>query len=131
MNLRNQIYKFFALLQWVLISGIIFYLSSQSSIEFLPKEIWNFDKLVHLAAYMVYGGSTFLMLYSIFVNNIKVKYIMVLTVIIGAFFSATDEIHQSYTPGRDSDFFDFLADFIGIVVSIILFYYLLKKIKKK
>jgi VanZ family protein len=55
--------------------------------------------------------------------------IFLYSLIIGIAFAGFDEIHQSFTPGRDSDFYDFLSDLAGILMSILIFNLILKKSK--
>ena len=51
----------------------------------------------------------------------------------GAFsvvFAASDEIHQAFVPGRQTDVMDWLADVAGICISSYIYYYKsLNKIK--
>lgn len=129
MNLNNKNIRIISLLQWILVSYIIYYFSSQSRIEFVPSEIWNYDKIVHFFVFLFYGFSTGLMLYINLYLKGKLNTILILTLLIGLIFGASDEIHQRFTPGRNSDFFDFLADFLGVLVSVILFRLILNKFK--
>ena len=42
-------------------------------------------------------------------------------VLLVAAFGATDELHQSFTPGRCSDFYDWLADTLGAATFVVLY----------
>jgi len=50
--------------------------------------------------------------------------------IIGIIYGLTDELHQSFVPGRTSDIYDFLVDLIGIILSLCLFNLILKALNK-
>jgi len=43
-------------------------------------------------------------------------------------FAASDEIHQAFVPGRETDVMDWLADVAGICISGYIYYY--KSLKK-
>ncbi|MCK9252282.1 MAG: VanZ family protein [Clostridiales bacterium] len=44
-----------------------------------------------------------------------------LSFIIGALYAASDELHQSFVPGRASQWSDFLVDLAGIVLAILIY----------
>jgi VanZ family protein len=125
-NFKNKIIKFLLILQWLIITGGIYYFSSQQSIEFLPSKIWDYDKLVHFFVFLIYGFSSISMIIG-FNSGLKLGKILFISAIIGIAFGGIDEIHQSFTPGRNPDFYDFCADLIGVLVSILSFKLILKK----
>ena len=45
----------------------------------------------------------------------------------GLLYTAFDEVHQSWIPGRVGDVLDWTADAIGILLATALFYWLVKK----
>jgi len=98
-------------------------------VEFSPQSILNCDKLLHLTSFFFYGISTQLFINTIFINRRKSTRIL-FVLIIGIIYPLTDEFHQSFVPGRTSDIFDFLADFIGIILSLSLFNLILKGLNK-
>ncbi len=63
-------------------------------------------------------------------NNITVKRAVWFVLLFGALFAVSDEIHQSFVPGRDPDFFDWLADCVGISISLLLINFANKIIQK-
>jgi len=91
-------------------SGLIYYLSSQSTLP-VPY-VFNFqDKILHFIEYFI--------LYLLFIKgtNFK-KNIIVLFVV--TFFAATDEIHQYFVEGRVMSIADWLADATGATVALLL-----------
>lgn len=121
---KNRLVKYLFVIQWILLSAIIFYLSHQNKIQFLPSSILQYDKVLHFIAYFTYGISTFTMLYTVKRTERKIIHIgLVLSVL----FAISDEIHQFFVPGRMMDFYDFIADLLGILFSILFFHLILKR----
>jgi VanZ family protein len=90
--------------QWgpaVAYAGLIFYLSSQSSFP-VPGRLWDFDKVIHFIEYGVFA-----------VLLLRATRSPLISLLIAAAYGVSDELHQSFTPGRDCSAFDALADCIG------------------
>jgi len=90
----------------------IFALSCLSSVEvekLSPFNLW--DKLEHFSAYT--GGAFFLAMAFRFSTRWAGWKSMLIAAALVSFFGATDEYHQSFTPGRDSDIHDWYADSLG------------------
>jgi VanZ family protein len=84
------------------------------------------DKVEHMSAFFILG--VLLNLTLIFQNKypkLKVKNSLY-TLLIGSCYGIFDELHQLFIPGRDCDFFDFTADFSGLVLAVIFIILLLK-----
>ena len=88
---------------------LIFYLSSQEAIP-APQLFPHQDKVMHLVEYAPLGW-------------LSLKAFMPATVtgfLAGVGFSlayaASDEVHQSFVPGRDASVTDWLADAVGILI---------------
>ena len=102
------------------------YLSSQETIEQMP-DFWNADKLVHcvcfagLSFWVAFGTGT----------NLPAKWRILLPVIIVSLYGIVDEIHQSFTPGRSSSPFDWMADTLGAVIGSLVFFYLCRFISAR
>lgn len=88
--------------------GLIFYLSSRHNIP-LPDLPKNFDKVIHMCAYIPLAYLFYLSLKKSGIN----KYVFVIAVICASIYGITDELHQVFVPGRDADAFDFAADTLG------------------
>jgi VanZ family protein len=82
--------------------------------------ILSWDKLLHFGAYFGYG---ILMQIAVIPNATKKnkKYQIFIVILLSALFAVSDEIHQSFVPGRDADLFDVLADLLGALTSLLLY----------
>lgn len=98
-------------------------------VEFLPDSLLSHDKLLHLTGFFFYGISTQLFINTLFTNKKKSSKI-IFVLIIGIIYSISDEFHQSYVPGRNSDIYDFLTDLVGIILSLLIFNLILKVFDK-
>ncbi len=101
----------------LLASVAIIIASSRQDIQLPDLGLWNTDKLLHLIAYFFYG--IFLL---IFINgNFKLSKgkTILIAIVVGLLFAASDEWHQSFVPGRTASIYDFIADAIGIALSTI------------
>lgn len=116
------------LLKWVpavVICSISVYLSSQPTIEKMPS-FWNADKLVHVVCF---GGLSF---WVAFACNLKANSLkeIILPLSIVSIYGIIDEIHQSFTPGRSCSVFDWIADTVGAFLGALIFFLIIKIIKR-
>ncbi len=105
--------------------GIIFFLSSLPGI-LLPHPIIGFDKVLHIIAYTGLGFLS----YQVMVNykkgqKISFLILMLIPFIFCLLYGISDEIHQSFVPGRDPDVYDVIADGIGSSIGIFVYHRLL------
>ena len=102
-------------------AGVIFYLSSQPSID-TPSLFPGQDKLFHMIAFGVLGF--FLMGGMKTMGNGyrtgQVWFVVVLVMLYGLL----DEFHQYFVPGRTMDIYDVLADVAGALLGAWSMYYL-------
>ena len=78
----------------------------------IPKSyIFTLDKLIHIVEYFILG----VLLY--FSNVGITKYSIILSLILGIFYSFIDELYQSTVFARDASGFDVIADIIGLILS--------------
>jgi VanZ family protein len=117
----RSIYLLFYILPACAYGGVIFYLSSLTS---LPEEVpsfWGFDKITHFIEYFVFG----FLVYRCFTgrkNDGDARRRSIFwTVSIGVFYAMTDEWHQSFVPGRDPSLWDALFDTLGVAFAAITF----------
>ncbi len=114
---RNISSNIIRILKW-LPSSFIFctswYLSSQETIEHFPS-FWNADKLVHC---ICFAGFSF---WVSFACAIKTRKNLCLPLFIVSAYGIIDEIHQSFTPGRSSSIFDWIADTLGALLGALSF----------
>lgn len=88
------------------------------------------DKVLHFGAYGLLSVLLYLNLY--FQDKIEVlnKFPATFTVLIASIYGLLDEIHQMLVPGRSADFLDWLADFSGSLVAVLITGYLIRRIKE-
>jgi VanZ family protein len=92
----------------------IVYLSSQSKID-LPDGPWEGrDKLIHASVYGVLG-----VLYALTARRATTRATAV-AIAAAVIFGATDELHQSFVPGRDASLLDLVADTVGAAVGALV-----------
>lgn len=105
------------LLHWVpaiFLAALIFYLSSQSD---PPGADLGPDYVLHSWGYALFGAALLWGLTSGMSENLA--WGVVLTAwILAVLYGASDEIHQSFVPGRDPSWWDLTADSLGAVVGI-------------
>ena len=92
----------------------IYWLSDQSS---LPAPMWfdYQDKLYHAGAYFVMG----LLAWHGFKNQVSSPIILaLLSLSFCSLYGLSDEWHQSFVVGRDSDSADWLADTLGSALAV-------------
>jgi VanZ family protein len=98
----------------LLVAGGIWFLSSQSILP-QPKGILGFDKIQHLIAYLVLAGTIGPWISPEFWRTRRVLAFILVTIITSAY-GVIDEIHQYFTPGRDCNVWDWIADTLGAVL---------------
>jgi VanZ family protein len=110
--------RFWYSLPAVLIAVTIFWLSNATHPEFPHIGIEWEDKIAHSLAYFIFGISLIMFLLSNTKWDSRNK-IAIVTIIIGALYGFSDELHQYFIPGRDAEFLDWVADIVGISISLI------------
>ena len=103
------------------IFGCSWYLSSQETIEQMP-DFWNADKLVHCVCF---AGLTFWVAFGVG-TKLPVKWRIAIPIIIVSLYGVIDEIHQSFTPGRETSVLDWCADTTGAIIGSVVFFYVCK-----
>ena len=98
-------------------AGLIFFLSSQSSFP-VPKEIWNFDKVIHCVEY---GVLAFLVARAVRPADRAALWPAAVAVWVAILYGVSDEFHQSFVPGRSSDVYDVVADSVGAALGAAVF----------
>ena len=88
------------------------------------------DKIEHFGAYGLLSAILYLNL--LFQEKFKLfsKYPATFTLIVASLYGMVDELHQLFVPGRSADVRDWLADFIGAVLGVIIIRIILQKIKQ-
>jgi VanZ family protein len=88
------------------------------------------DKINHFGAYGLLSVLLYLNLY--FQDRIKLfnRYPATFTLLIASIYGMLDEIHQMYVPGRSAEFLDWLADFSGSLMAVLITGYLIKRFRE-
>ena len=81
------------------------------------------DKLLHVAAFFVYGLSSQFAILGTFRtwSNNKTR---VIALLIGASYGLLDELHQMVVPGRNSTYTDWIADVLGLMLALMFTHWL-------
>ena len=78
----------------------------------IPKSfIFSLDKLIHIVEYFTLGVLLYFSIVGI------TKYSIILSLILGIFYSFIDELYQSTVFARDASGFDVIADIVGLILS--------------
>lgn len=111
----------------VLYYVLIFYLSSRS--YEVKIDILFFDKVVHLVEFAFLG---FLLSFGYFMSlksSLMVK--AGLTFSSGILLGTLDELHQYLVPLRSTEILDVIADAIGILIGLFVYFYFSRTVKGK
>lgn len=84
-------------------------------------------KGAHLSIYTLVG---ILMMSFISTYNIKLKYRFLISILVGLVYASSDEIHQSFIPGRNASIIDVGIDASGVLLGIILVLIIISAYKK-
>ncbi len=99
----------------IVVMGTIFFLSNQPGDQLSLPPIPGIDKVAHMIAYGVLGG-TVLLAHNEQQRNSKPRIVMLFTVVFCLLYGISDEFHQSFIPGRTASVYDLFADCAGAAV---------------
>jgi len=95
--------------------------------EVLTKIEGVIRKIAHLSIYTVVG---ILLMGLISTYEIKESNRIIISFIIGALYSCTDEIHQAFIPNRSAQITDVIIDSIGVMLGILCVLLIIKIVNK-
>ncbi len=113
----------------ILYGGLIFYVSSRSSLPDVGPKLPNFDKVVHFSEYTVLGGLFFRAALNSESEWLRLRPFF-WAVVFSSLYAMTDEIHQSFVPNRCCDVFDWLADTLGAIFAQCAIWFATSRIRK-
>lgn len=100
-------------------ASVIFYFSSLPSARVTQFSLGFDDLILHFAEYALLG---FLLGLAFLHPSERHRWQwVVLACLVGILYGASDEIHQSFVPGRHATVSDFLADSIGTITGTALY----------
>jgi VanZ family protein len=103
--------------------GLLFYLSHQPSLP-TPSLFPAQDKIIHALAY---GALAVMLLGSYPLRADRYSWQQIgASVVIASLYGASDELHQSFVPGRNPEIGDWLADTLGALIAVLLVAWLVK-----
>ncbi len=117
-----------------LVAPLVFWLLLIFALSAYPKAIipqskyFSWDKLAHLVEYGVLGFLTARANFYSGRNWLRTHYLWI-TLLFGFLFAASDEWHQHFVKGRYASVYDVIADSLGVLLSLWLFSYTLRKSK--
>jgi VanZ family protein len=107
----------------LLYCGLIFWLSNQPWLA-APSLFENQDKLHHLGAYFIMG----ILAWRNFRHFLRTPALLAaISVTFCSLYGISDEWHQSFVEGRNSDLIDWLADTLGASLAVLSIHYLTNK----
>ena len=95
----------------------------------LDNANYIFRKIAHATVYLVLAFFICNFFYQLRNNKLKNNYLI--SVFLCLLYAITDEYHQTFISGRNGNYLDELIDLAGSIIGSIIFYYLVKKIRKK
>lgn len=99
----------------ILVMGTIFYLSHQPGDSLYLPPMPGIDKLAHLLVYGVLAAATLFALDERW-KAVRSWSLVLVTTTLCLVYGITDEIHQSFVPGRYPSLEDLLADGAGAIL---------------
>lgn len=103
----------------LIIYWLILFIATSLPTDYIPS-VGVGDKFSHFFAYMVLS----VLLYFTFSlqtrSEILKKYPAIITILVGSVYGILDELHQMLIPGRSAEFLDWIADFVGTIVGVLL-----------
>ncbi len=97
--------------------GSVTLVSGGATAIFPPQPILGTDKLIH---FLVFGLIATSILRAL-PERMPDFYRMLIALVVTSLFGMSDEIHQSFTPGRTLDLYDWTADTLGALVATIVY----------
>ncbi len=101
--------KFKHWLPAIIWAGFIFFLSSRQFGG--PPLFPGADKIIHICIYMVLGY--FVAKALIKGHEFERYQVIIIATLVAGVYGLTDEVHQSFVPGRSVEMLDLLSDFLG------------------
>jgi VanZ family protein len=108
---------------------LIFIQSAYPSPQRIPEFLYR-DKVLHFAAFAVLGALFFRAFMTLRIKD-RIYLVIILSILLSSLYGISDEIHQHYIPYRQSDPADAIADILGSVCGVLVYYLLDIKIRTR
>ena len=109
---------------------IVLFIATSIPSEYVPS-IGVADKFNHFFAYLVLSVLLYLTLYFQKKYLILKKYPGFFSLIIASLYGIFDELHQMLIPGRSAELLDWIADFVGIIIGVLIVKVVFKRYKSE
>jgi VanZ family protein len=103
------------------VMGIIFFVSHQPGDRIDLPDIPDIDKLLHSLVYGVLAAATLYAQPSAFRRKMSLS-AGLFTVVFCMLYGLSDEFHQSFIPGRNASVWDLLADTLGALLMVVVWF---------
>ncbi len=110
---------------------VIFVLSSFPRLPTPEIGIDYEDKLEHAIAYAFFAVLICRALYFQQTYLFWQRNHLSLSFVLGTLYGISDEFHQSFVPGRTADVYDAIADGVGCIIGVYIFWYFYSRSAKK
>ena len=104
----------------ILYAALIFTLSSIPSLSPPPLGLHLSDKFYHFTEYALFGYLCSRAFYYQS-NRVLRDFALILVLVVGSLYAISDELHQSFVPGRYPEVADFVADVFGLILAVVVF----------
>ena len=104
---------------------------SDKTIEENESLIEKTEKIIRkLAHYTIYTVGGFLIMNYAYTTNLKAKEKAFYSIVFGAGYAVTDELHQFFMPGRSARIFDVGIDTLGVITGIAIYIMIRQTLEK-
>ncbi len=129
---ENKLYNFWWYQAPAIAAAVaIFVLSSFPRLPTPDMGVDYGDKLQHAFAYAVFAILICRALYFQETYLFWRRNHLSLSFVLGTLYGISDEIHQSFVPGRMADVYDAVADGVGCIIGVCIFWYFYTRTAKK
>ncbi|HOD36792.1 MAG TPA: VanZ family protein [Syntrophales bacterium] len=104
----------------VVFATLIFALSSLSKTPEILSEVVGADKLLHALEYFIFGY-LIMRVFATSPGRFIRRWAVLLALVAGTAYAASDEFHQSFVPGRTASLYDVLFDTLGVLLAAALY----------
>jgi len=111
---------------WQFLMLIIFIQSSIGKIEMPDIEFEMADKVIHFIVFGILGLLTARGMKNTYNTNIQNNFVL-LSISLSIIYGALDEIHQYFVPGRHATVWDWVADTLGVIFFVWIYYRIIRR----